>query len=82
MPVITFIISLVLLLFSVAIAVIVLLQEGHSQNLSGSIAGASESFLSKSSARTVDKFLAKWTKVICIAFFVLTIICDVIAFLA
>ena len=77
----TILVSVLLLISSVAIIVVVLLQEGHSQNLSGAISGGADSFLSKGTARTLDKFLAKWTKVIAIGFFLLTILCDVIAVL-
>ncbi len=64
--------GIVLLIFSVAITVIVLLQEGHQQEL-GAITGGADTFLSKNKARSVDSFLARWTKVIAIGFFVLVI---------
>jgi preprotein translocase subunit SecG len=64
--------GIVLLIFSVAITVIVLLQEGHQQEL-GAITGGADTFLSKNKARSVDAFLARWTKVIAIGFFVLVI---------
>ncbi len=64
--------GIVLLIFSVAITVIVLLQEGHQQDL-GAITGGADTFLSKNKARSVDSFLARWTKVIAIGFFVLVI---------
>ncbi len=65
--------GIVLLIFSVAITVIVLLQEGHQQDL-GAITGGADTFLSKNKARSVDAFLARWTKVIAIGFFVLVIV--------
>ena len=64
--------GIILLIFSVAITVIVLLQEGHQQEL-GAITGGADTFLSKNKARSVDAFLARWTKVIAIGFFVLVI---------
>lgn len=64
--------GIVLLIFSIAITVIVLLQEGHQQEL-GAITGGADTFLSKNKARSVDAFLARWTKVIAIGFFVLVI---------
>ena len=64
--------GVILLIFSVAITVIVLLQEGHQQEL-GAITGGADTFLSKNKARSVDAFLARWTKVIAIGFFVLVI---------
>ncbi|MBW7573240.1 preprotein translocase subunit SecG [Caproiciproducens faecalis] len=64
--------GIVLLIFSVAITIVVLLQEGHQQEL-GAITGGADTFLSKNKARSVDSFLARWTKVIAIGFFVLVI---------
>ncbi len=72
MSAIEIIFGIVLLIFSVAITVIVLLQEGHQQEL-GAITGGADTFLSKNKARSVDSFLARWTKVIAIGFFVLVI---------
>ncbi|MDR1565079.1 MAG: preprotein translocase subunit SecG [Oscillospiraceae bacterium] len=67
----------VLLVFSLLIILVVLLQEGHQANLSGAIAGGADTFLGKNQARSVDNFLARWTKFIAIAFFVLTLVCNV-----
>ena len=71
--------GIILLLFSVAITVIVLLQEGHQQNL-GAITGGADTFLSKNKARSVDAFLARWTKVIAVGFFALVIIINAVMF--
>jgi len=72
MSAIEIIFGIILLIFSVAITVIVLLQEGHQQEL-GAITGGADTFLSKNKARSVDAFLSRWTKVIAIGFFVLVI---------
>lgn len=68
--------GIILLVFSVAITVIVLLQEGHQQEL-GAITGGADTFLSRNKARSVDAFLARWTKVIAIGFFLLVIAINV-----
>ena len=47
------ILGIVLILFSVAIIVVVLLQEGHQAGL-GAITGGADTFLAKNQARTVD----------------------------
>lgn len=60
----------VLIVFSLLIVAIVLLQEGRQANL-GAIAGAADSFMEKGKARTMDAMLAKWTKFVSVAFFVL-----------
>ena len=50
----------------------VLLQEGRQANI-GVISGAADSFMDKGAAKSLDQKLAKWTKVIAIAFFVLVL---------
>lgn len=64
-----YIVGVVLILLSLVIILVVLLQEGRQANL-GTIAGAADTFLDKGQAKTWDMRLAKWTKVIAIAFFV------------
>jgi preprotein translocase subunit SecG len=64
--------GIVLMIFSIAITAVVLLQEGHEQNV-GVVTGGADTFLSKNQARSVDSFLARWTKIIAIGFFVLVI---------
>ena len=66
------IIGIVLMVFAVVVIAVVLLQEGRQANL-GAISGAADSFFDKGRARTLDALLAKWTKVIAIAFFVLVL---------
>jgi protein translocase, SecG subunit len=79
MPIIQFIFGLILILFSVAITVVIILQEGHQQNM-GAITGGADTFLSKNKARSVDAFLARWTKVIAVGFFVLVMVINIIIF--
>ena len=73
MSAVEIILGIVLIVFSVAITVVVLLQEGHEQNV-GVITGGADTFLSKNKARSIDSFLARWTKIIAVGFFVLVII--------
>lgn len=74
MAVAEIIVGAIVLLLSIVIILVVLLQEGRRQGISGAISGGADTFLSKNKARTVDAFLAKWTKVIAIAFFVLVLL--------
>lgn len=67
------ILGIVLLIFSVAITVIVLMQKGHEQSV-GVVTGSADTFLSKNQARSVDSFLARWTKFFAVGFFVLVIV--------
>lgn len=63
----------VLILASIIITIVVLMQEGRSQNLSGAIAGGAETFLSKSKGRTIEAKLEKITKWLIVAFFVIVL---------
>ena len=71
--------AIALLLFSMAIILVVLLQEGNQKNM-GAITGGADSFLSKNKARSVDAFLSRWTKVIAIGFFVLVLAANAVMY--
>jgi len=57
-----------------ALVMIVLLQQGKAQGLSGAIAGAGESFFGKSKARTIDAMLKKFTTVVAAVFIINSIV--------
>ncbi len=73
------IIGAFILLLSLVVIFIVILQEGHRSGINGAISGGADTFLSKNKARTVDAFLARWTKWFAVAFFLFTILANVIA---
>ena len=79
MTVIQIIFAIALLVFSIAIIMVVLLQEGNQKNV-GAVTGVADSFLSKTKARSVDAFLSRWTKVIAIGFFVLVIVANAVMY--
>lgn len=81
MNIVQIVFGVVLLLFSIAIIVIVLLQEGHQQNV-GAVTGGADTFLSKNKARSVDAFLSRWTKFIAVGFFVFVIAMNAFMFFA
>lgn len=62
----------------IVFSVIVLLQEGKSAGLSGSISGAAETFWGKNKGRTIEGKLEKITKYLAIAFFALAVILNVL----
>ena len=68
------ILGIVLILLSVAIIVLVLLQEGKSAGLSGAIAGGAETFFGKNKSRTMESKLVLITKIIAISSFVLALV--------
>ena len=67
------ILTILQVLSGIAVTVIVLAQSGKSAGLSGSIGGASETFLSKGKAKTLDAKLAKATKWFALAFVLFTL---------
>ena len=72
MTAIQVIFGIILIIFSVAIIFVVIMQEGNQQNI-GAISGGADTFFAKNKARSIDAFLARWTKIIAIGFFVLVI---------
>ena len=70
--------TVIQVLLSVALVAIVMLQSGKSAGLSGAIAGAADTFLSKNKAKSLDAKLAKSTKWGAIAWVVLTLVLCVV----
>lgn len=70
--VIEFMLGGLLLVFSIAMIIVIILQEGNTQGL-GTITGGADTFLSKNKARSLDAFLARWTKFFVAGFIVLVI---------
>lgn len=67
------ILGALILITSILVVILVLMQEGKQQGLSGAIAGGAETFFGKSKGRTMEQKLVKFTKVLAIVFFVLTL---------
>ena len=67
-------ITILQLLCGLAIILIVLLQSGKSEGLSGAIGGIADSYMSRSKARSVDAKLAKATKWVGAIFVILTLV--------
>ncbi len=70
--VIEYVLGSVLLIFSIAMIIVIILQEGNTQGL-GTITGGADTFLSKNKARSLDAFLARWTKVFVVGFVIVVI---------
>lgn len=70
----------VLILASIIITVVVLMQEGRSQNLSGAITGGGDTSVGKSKGRTVESKLERLTKWL-IGFFFVIVLAAFIVFL-
>lgn len=66
------ILGVLLIIVSIAIILVIILQEGNSQGL-GVVSGGADTFFSKNKARSIDAFLSRWTKVFAFVFVVCVI---------
>ena len=74
MSTVNIVLGIILIVAAVFLVVSVLFQSGKSKNLSGTIAGASETFFGKNKGKTADKMLSRATTVVAIVFVVLVIV--------
>ncbi|MCR5460037.1 MAG: preprotein translocase subunit SecG [Acetatifactor sp.] len=72
MGAIRIILSILYILVSVALVILVLMQEGKAQGL-GSISGAAESYWGKNKGRSMEGMLVKITKILAVFFLALTV---------
>ena len=79
MAVLRIIIQVIFILVCVALAAIVLMQEGKSAGL-GAISGAAETYWGKNKGRSMEGKLVKFTKFLAIAFILLTVILNLNVF--
>ena len=74
------ILGIILLVVAVALTVLVLFQSGKDKRLSGTIAGAAESFFGAGKSKTRDKVLSRITTVLSFVFCVLAIVTYIYVF--
>ena len=79
MDAIEIVLGILIILVSLIIIVAILLQPGRRAGINGAISGGADTFLSKNKARTIDAFLARWTKWVAIIFFILAIVANILA---
>ena len=72
------IITVIQVICALAVICVIMLQSGKNAGLSGAIAGAADSFLSKSKASTWDAKLARWTKWVAIIFMVVCLVLSLV----
>ena len=65
------VIGIILLVFAVFLIAAVLMQQGKSHNLSGTIAGGAETFFGKTKGQSINKKLSVLTTVVAVIFVVL-----------
>lgn len=73
------IVSVIYILVSVALVILVLMQEGKTKGL-GSISGAAESYWGKNKGKSMEGVLVKTTRVLAVIFLILTLLLDMTIF--
>ena len=68
-------IGILLVITSVAIVILVLMQQSRRAGLSGAISGGAETFFGKNKSNSVEAKLNRLTKVLGVIFFVIALFC-------
>lgn len=68
------VLGIIILVAAAVLVAFVLLQSGKDKRLSGTIAGAAETFFSKGKSKTADKMLARITTVLSFVFVVAVVV--------
>lgn len=76
MEVLRIILTIVFILISIALTVLVLMQEGKSAGL-GAISGAAETYWGRNKGRSMEGLLVKVTKYLAVGFILLAILLNV-----
>ena len=74
----TIVFTVIQVIMSLFLICVVLLKSGKNAGLSGAIAGAADTFLSKNKASTIDAKLAKATKWVAAVFVIVTFVLNLI----
>ena len=76
MAVLRIVLTILLIIVSIAFTAIVLMQEGKSAGL-GSISGAAETYWGKNKGRSMEGTLVKLTKILGIVFILLSVVLNI-----
>ena len=68
MPVVHIVFGIILCVLALAVITLVMIQSGKEKSLSGTIAGAGESFFNKSKGKTKEKMLGRATTILSFVF--------------
>ena len=73
------ILGIIIIVLAATLIALVLLQSGKDKRLSGTIAGAAETFFAKGKSKTRDKILARITTVMSFVFVILVVVLYIVA---
>lgn len=78
MDILRAIVTIIYVIVCIALVVIVLMQEGKSAGLSGSINGVADSYWGKNKGRSMEGALEKITKALAVGFLLLSVVLNLI----
>ena len=68
-------IGILLVITSIAIVILVLMQQSRRAGLSGAISGGADTFFGKNKSNSVEAKLSRFTKILGVIFFVVALFC-------
>lgn len=66
--------TVIFIVLCIALVILVMLQEGKNTGLTGTVSGMADTYWGKNKGRSMEGKLVKWTTVLAVIFFVLTIV--------
>lgn len=78
MEILRTIVTIIYVIICLALIVVVLLQEGKSAGLTGSISGIADTYWGKNKGRSMEGALAKFTKALAVGFILLSVVLHLI----
>ena len=68
------IVTVVFIAICIALVIVVMLQESKSNGLTGAVGGMADTYWGKNKGRSMEGNLVKWTTILAVVFFVLTVV--------
>ncbi|WP_418490168.1 preprotein translocase subunit SecG [Frisingicoccus sp.] len=68
------IVTVVFIAICIALVIVVMLQESKSNGLTGTVGGMADTYWGKNKGRSMEGKLVKWTTILAVVFFVLTVV--------
>jgi preprotein translocase subunit SecG len=78
MDILRIIVTILYVIICIALVVVVLMQEGKSAGLSGSINGMADTYWGRNKGRSMEGALVKFTKYLAIGFIILSVVLNLI----
>ena len=68
------IVTVVFIAIFIALVIVVMIQERKSNGLTGTVGGMADTYWGKNKGRSMEGKLVKWTTILAVVFFVLTVV--------